>query len=224
VFRFEHGSGAWRAMLATMKSRTPSGAEPSVASATAFDLTGMATTIAESARTDEASVAPSASTDVSAAGLAEAGTVKDPGGLEATPLGAGPVLFLSLDMMCIADAGGRFIRVHPAWQDTLRSSVADLTAVPFLRFVHADDILATAAEASKLAVGGTTINFENRYRCKDDSCRWSNWKATGFGGVDLRHCSRRHRRFTAFMEAVRQLGAFWAVVSETPLVVVAGAT
>ncbi len=98
---------------------------------------------------------------------------------------------LSLDMLCIADAGGRFTRVNPAWHDTLGWSTADLTAVPFLQFVHADDIGATIAEASKLAVGGTTINFENRYRCKDGSYRWLNWKATGIAELGLIYATAR---------------------------------
>ena len=88
---------------------------------------------------------------------------------------------LSLDMLCIAGSDGRFQRLNPAWQETLGWPLADLTAAPFLTFIHADDIEATIAETSKLAVGGTTINFENRYRCQDGSYRWLDWKATGAG-------------------------------------------
>ena len=84
---------------------------------------------------------------------------------------------LSLDMLCIAGVDGRFQRVNPAWQEALGWTAKELTSVPYVDFVHPDDVASTAAEGSKLADGQTTINFENRYRCKDGSYRWLNWKA-----------------------------------------------
>jgi light-regulated signal transduction histidine kinase (bacteriophytochrome) len=54
-----------------------------------------------------------------------------------------------------------------------------LKASPYLNLVHPDDTASTAREAAKLAEGGLTVNFENRYRCKDGTYRWLNWKAAG---------------------------------------------
>jgi PAS domain S-box-containing protein len=98
---------------------------------------------------------------------------------------------LSLDMLCIADVEGRFKRVNPAWRDTLGWSTADLTAVPYADFVHPDDLAATTREAAKLADGGTTINFENRYRCKDGSYRWLNWKSSSLPDRGLIYAAAR---------------------------------
>jgi PAS domain S-box-containing protein len=85
--------------------------------------------------------------------------------------------FLTPDMMCIAGMDGRFKRVNAAWHDTLGWTLDDLTSVPYLDFVHPDDLAPTAAETVKLAAGETTMTFENRYRCKDGSYRWLSWRA-----------------------------------------------
>src|SRR5439155_26874389 len=79
---------------------------------------------------------------------------------------------LSLDLLCIADQDGRFTRVNPAWHLVLGWTTGDLTSAPFIEFVHPDDREATIAEAARLHDGKLTINFENRYRCKEGSYRW----------------------------------------------------
>ena len=84
---------------------------------------------------------------------------------------------MSLDLLCIADVEGRFRRVNPAWQDVLGWEADDLTALPYAELVHPEDLAATAQESAKLAAGGATANFENRYRCKDGSYRSLSWKA-----------------------------------------------
>jgi PAS domain S-box-containing protein len=92
---------------------------------------------------------------------------------------------LSLDLLCIAGTDGRFRRVNPAWEQVLGWTVGDLTAIPYLDLVHPDDRAATIREASKLAEGGTTLNFENRYRTKDGSYRWLSWKSASVPGRGL---------------------------------------
>lgn len=84
---------------------------------------------------------------------------------------------MSLDLLCIADTQGQFTRVNPAWEEILGWSAEELTGAPYITFVHPDDVGVTATETQKLAAGGVTVNFENRYRCKDGSYRWLSWKA-----------------------------------------------
>jgi PAS domain S-box-containing protein len=82
---------------------------------------------------------------------------------------------LSLDLMCIADLGGYFKRVNPAFERTLGFSAQDLVSKPFMDFIHPDDRPATVAELQKLARGVDTVYFENRYACKDGSYKQLAW-------------------------------------------------
>jgi PAS domain S-box-containing protein len=132
---------------------------------------------------------------------------------------------LSLDLLCIADADGRFVRVNPAWEETLGWTEADLTAAPYLDFVHPDDRASTEAAAARLAAGANVSQFENRYRHRDGSYRWLSWKAASHpeAGVvyaaardvtDQKRASRELQQHVAELAAVnRELEAFSYSVS-----------
>jgi len=84
---------------------------------------------------------------------------------------------ISLDMLCVADTDGYFIRLNPAWEKKLGFTIEELLSKPYLDFIHPDDRKRTLAEANKIAAGDVTIAFENRYRCKDGSYKWFLWNA-----------------------------------------------
>ena len=96
---------------------------------------------------------------------------------------------LSLDMLCVAGFDGYFKHLNPVWERTLGFTQAELQRQPYFDFVHPEDYVATLAEAQKLITGvGTgvdTIEFENRYRCKDGSYKWLLWKATPYAQQGL---------------------------------------
>jgi PAS domain S-box-containing protein len=98
---------------------------------------------------------------------------------------------LSLDLLCIAGDDGYFKRVNPAWQDVLGWTPDELASAPFSTFVHPDDLVATRAERAKLAQGNTTLTFENRYRHKDGTYRWLQWKAVPFAGQGVIYAAAR---------------------------------
>ncbi len=84
---------------------------------------------------------------------------------------------LSLDMLCIADTDGYFRRLNPSFKEVLGYELEELMSKPFFDFVHPDDLYATINETEKLRNGIPTIEFENRYRCKDGSYKWISWHA-----------------------------------------------
>jgi len=87
---------------------------------------------------------------------------------------------LSLDLLCVANFEGYFLRVNPAWQRVLGLSVEELQRHPFIEFVHPEDRAATMEVMGGLSNGMRVINFENRYRAADGSYRWLSWTSTPY--------------------------------------------
>jgi PAS domain S-box-containing protein len=98
---------------------------------------------------------------------------------------------LSLDLMCVADSSGRFRRMNPAWEAALGFGKEELLSRPYLEFVHPDDRTATEEETRRLAVGGQTVAFENRYRTKDGTYRWLSWKSTTVPQLGVTYATAR---------------------------------
>jgi PAS domain S-box-containing protein len=84
---------------------------------------------------------------------------------------------VSLDLLCVLDFSGYFKRLNPAWEKTLGFTVEELLSKPFIEFVHPDDRERTLQQNTKVRTGGQALSFENRYLCKDGSCRWLRWNA-----------------------------------------------
>jgi two-component system sensor histidine kinase/response regulator len=92
---------------------------------------------------------------------------------------------LSLDLLCIANFDGYFLRLNPAWERALGFAEADLLARPFLDFVHPDDREATIGVMSVLITGSQVTDFENRYRSRDSSYKWLQWTAVAYKDLGL---------------------------------------
>ena len=82
----------------------------------------------------------------------------------------------SADLMCIADPDGAFKRTNPAFSEVLGYSEAELVSRPFIEFVHPEDREQTLAEMKRQQEVGYSLDFENRYLCKDGSLRWLSWR------------------------------------------------
>ena len=82
------------------------------------------------------------------------------------------------DLACVASADGYFLKINPMWQETLGYTEQEILSRPFLDFVHPDDKAATIKEVNRQLAGEATMQFSNRYRCKDGSYRWMEWKST----------------------------------------------
>ncbi|WP_054465581.1 PAS domain S-box protein [Planktothricoides sp. SR001] len=90
---------------------------------------------------------------------------------------------ISLDLLCIADAEGRFRRLNRAWETSLGYTVEELAGRLFLEFVHPDDVAPTLAKMSDLEHGDRVLKFVNRYRAKDGSYRYIEWLANPCGSL-----------------------------------------
>src|SRR5687767_4417163 len=87
--------------------------------------------------------------------------IQDSGTTEGAPFN------IERDLLCMADAEGRFTGLNAAWERVLGWSRDELMASPFIDFVHPEDVEPTVAQASKVAQADYEIvNFENRYRTK----------------------------------------------------------
>ena len=82
---------------------------------------------------------------------------------------------LSADMMGIADADGRMIRVNPSFQRILGFTPPELMAMPLSEFIHPDDRTAISETAAGQVAGRDIGGVEARCRCRDGSYRWLLW-------------------------------------------------
>lgn len=87
----------------------------------------------------------------------------------------------SLDLLCIANTKGEFIRLNPEWEKVLGYPVSELEGKNFLDYVHPDDVPATLDAISELDNQKEVTSFINRYRCKDGSYRHIEWRAKPIG-------------------------------------------
>lgn len=87
------------------------------------------------------------------------------------------------DMMIIADSDANFVKINDAWSRILGHSLEDLKKKKFLDFIHKDDIEPTLRAMENLAAGEDIRNFVNRYRCKDGSYRYIEWRAHPIGNL-----------------------------------------
>jgi PAS domain S-box-containing protein len=128
----------------------------------------------------------------------------------------------SLDLLCLASTDGRFLRLNPEWEKTLGYSIAELENRVFLDFVHPDDLAATREAVSRLSDQETILNFENRYRHRDGSYRWIEWRSIPQGTLiyaAARDITDRKQTEQALSESERYLRAilqtaadgFWVI-------------
>lgn len=116
----------------------------------------------------------------------------------------------SLDLLCIADKNGYFLRLNPEWEKVLGYPLEDLIGKPFMSFVHPQDVAPTLAVMSKLKLNPQEEihNFENRYRCRDGSYKWIEWRSKPLGEMIYavaRDVTERKRVETELRETNRQL-------------------
>jgi diguanylate cyclase (GGDEF)-like protein/PAS domain S-box-containing protein len=88
---------------------------------------------------------------------------------------------INLDMLCIADTSGHFLKINKEWENVLGFSIEQLMQGRFLDFVHPEDIHNTIEAMKKLKNQESVLSFTNRYRCKDNSYKYIEWRSIPSG-------------------------------------------
>ncbi|MGZ5983522.1 MAG: ATP-binding protein [Caulobacteraceae bacterium] len=88
---------------------------------------------------------------------------------------------VSLDMLCIRDMHGRFVKASPSWERTLGWTVDELIGAPMLTLIHPDDVEPSRAQMARADSEGEVVGFINHYRHKDGTWRHLEWRARRFG-------------------------------------------
>jgi len=88
---------------------------------------------------------------------------------------------LGLDIKCIANTGGYFLRLNPAVERILGYTREELMARQLFEFIHPDDVERTRKAVAVLGSQQNLLSFENRYRCKDGTYRWLEWSSAPSG-------------------------------------------
>jgi PAS domain S-box-containing protein len=90
----------------------------------------------------------------------------------------------AIDMLCVADASGYFLKVNRAFERVMGYSREELLERPFVEFVHPDDRPDTIAETKRLSTGQRTSG-ENRSN-KDATWKLISWTVPDPAGPDVR--------------------------------------
>jgi len=85
---------------------------------------------------------------------------------------------LAPDLMCVATEDGRFLNVNPASAKILGYTVEEILELGWADLIHPDDLEPTQLEVARQLEGQDTVNFINRYRCKDGSYKFMEWQGT----------------------------------------------
>jgi PAS domain S-box-containing protein len=89
----------------------------------------------------------------------------------------------SMDLLCITDTTGNFIRVNPEWERVLGYGLNYFEGKNISHFIHPDDLCHILEVISHLNDESLKVTFECRYKCKDQSYRWIEWRSTQKNGL-----------------------------------------
>ncbi|MEO1175058.1 MAG: PAS domain-containing protein, partial [Myxococcota bacterium] len=89
---------------------------------------------------------------------------------------------LNHELAITANTDGYFTWTSAGVSELLGWSQEELCSCKFIEYVHPDDVERTLAVAGEVRPDGSSVaRFENRYRCRDGSYRWIEWRAVTIG-------------------------------------------
>src|SRR5690554_2444985 len=90
---------------------------------------------------------------------------------------------VNLDLLCIIDHYGFFIRVNKIWEEVLGYDLDEIHMRSVFDLIHPDDIEETQRQIDRLSNKEEVTLFTNRYRTKDGTYRFFEWRATASDDV-----------------------------------------
>ena len=121
---------------------------------------------------------------------------------------------LALDHLVVAGYDGYFKRLSRAWTSTLGWSEAEFLSRPVIEFVHEDDREAVIRARDGLINGVPLIGLVNRYRHKDGSYRWFEWRSIGYPERQLVYAVAREITQQKEAEAERERARAQLIIAE----------
>ena len=86
----------------------------------------------------------------------------------------------TIDLFCVADMNGKFLKLNREWERTLGYSLAELEGADFMNFVHPEDKEKTIKAMSLLTQGKNITDFTNRYMSKNGGYRYIQWRSVPY--------------------------------------------
>lgn len=121
---------------------------------------------------------------------------------------------LSVDLLCIASLT-HFTRVSPSFMKTLGYTEEELLSIPFMDFIHPDDIKPTTdLIEQKLKLGAPAIRFRNRYRRKDFQYVWLEWMSRPIPEQGVLYAVARDVTESMEMEELLRERDYWLTESQ----------
>lgn len=90
---------------------------------------------------------------------------------------------VNLDLLCILDFEGRFIKTNKSWEKMLGYSSEQIEGQSFKKFIHPEDLQSAKEAVEKLKKDGQLNNYINRYLSVDGSYHHIEWKANIYEDV-----------------------------------------
>lgn len=90
---------------------------------------------------------------------------------------------LTLDLLCIINDKGEFLRCNKAWETMLGYQPEDLEGKPVVDFIASDDRKTMKMMLSGFSTTEESIEVVNRFLHADGSLRWLEWRINTFGNV-----------------------------------------
>lgn len=88
---------------------------------------------------------------------------------------------ISLELLCIANTEGYFVKMSREWEHVLGYTTDELQSRPMIEFIHPDDVEATQQMLSKVTYQEPVLFFINRYRTKQGLYRYLEWNSMPAG-------------------------------------------